>query len=971
MGVPDFVKYIARSSPGALCRLPKGDSANPLIFDFILIDATNAAQTLGLESLLAFLNPSHILARSAIIFALDSQRDRSGTARSRRHALVRIGDLDVQVEKLCSQLAEVYRAHNNRHSDSTQRPITRPHVLTSGRGVAGEADYKLLDLQRTLLTSAIAAGATALPSFLFVSEDSDVLCGALCGPAPQQVSIATKLQDVLYELSILRLDRVLAFIATCTDAFYAENERVAAAAAAAKLKMAVERNTAKAKRALPNNSTDVTDKSSGATVKHDVRNEEEEEEVVELSVKDKAAAPQLQDDVVRRRKQDGPMVATGVRIELADSSEDDEPEEQQPKAPPPKDAVNKTTVSNSAMEELPAQATPAGGAPGQRAESGATAAVASDPAPSVGELTVSTITYTSTVDMVFLFMMVMGNAVNVPSLVRGATKVDAGSCWQAYCKQKYKLLAASEAETGRVLLTTSAKTHSTNKGSFVLNCEFLHAILDALHYADTEARPPGEEEKNRALAYLSNAIYATLRYMVGCNLEKPPVLQQTFLDSRPLSETAITLPSLSAVMWVLGQEATRTFTFPVHGLAKKELLSIASGGATGDRDAVGGSLASAHFSNTPPATLPRGAASTAGDLDVGEHLVAPVAANAWAVRGARTSTVSLATLVHSFTVSTGEARLTTSDSVALRAAHLPSMTELLKKCLQKVSPAVLAKANVLEYLVAVWEYALGMGVRRIAALTKGAAHVARAEGGEQVFSAVQTASSAGNPMHLAENSATAPRAKHVSGHYVYSFELRRMAPVMQSSDTPVHLPNREPTAAVAGAAATPLPPSLLTNTTGGAPSAAQQAILAALGVSYDYSKTPRAPANVVNLPHSAMDDEDKAELQRLKKVAKKERALALSVATEVKQSARDDDKSDSDDADGGVTGKAKEGIRKKGDKKKADRPTGKKRLGKRERQQRHRAMEKSGGAAATLLAASGAEKNVAGKCGGALGNTKC
>lgn len=893
MGVPDFVKYIARSSPGALCRVAKGDSAAPLVFDFILVDATNAAQTLGLENLLAFLNPQHIVARTAIIFALDSQRDRTGTARSHRHALVRIGDLDVQLQKLCSQLVEVYRSYNSRHRTSgngSERPLANPHVLSSGRGVAGEADYKLLDLQRSLLTCALAAGTAPLPSFLFVSEDSDVLCGALCGPAPQQVSIATRLQDVLYEPSILRLDRVLAFIATCTDAFYAENEREAAVAAATKAKAAAELSAAKAAR-----QTTSTPQAASHT-RGDQRDEE-----VELSVTDTAMAPKPKEDVVRRRKQDGPMVATGVRIELTDSSEEDEPEkEDEEQAPSTVELMASHAESQAKVVGAKASACSSVQKQGQSGET-----VAADPVPTEGELTVSTIAYTSSVDMVFLFMIVMGNAVSVPPLMRGATKVDAGSCWQAYCKQKYKNLSASEAETGRVLLTCAVSTHSTSKGSFILNCEFLHSILDAVHYADAEARPPGEEEKSRALAYLSGAVYSTLRYVVGCNLEKPPALQQTFLDSRPLSETAVTLPSLSAVMWVLSQEATRTFTFPLHGLAKKELLAVAAGESTGAKERAAVAVASV------------------GELDVGEHLVAPVAANAWAVRGARSNNVSLATLAQDFT--TTATATTTAGSVsgvALRAAQLPSMTELLKKCLQKVSPAVLAKANLLVYLIAVWEYALGMGVRRIAALTKGAVHV------EETGAAVAPATQA-------------------AGHYVYSFELRRMAPVMQSSDTPAHQTATK-SASTPDSASSAAPTAAASSshaTTSGGLSAAQQAVLMALGVSYDYSRAPQTPENLVNLPRSAMDEEDRAELQRLKKVAKKERALVASVAAAAgpPHAQKTATKGDNAEANGDEGESAKKTQKKS---------KGKKRLGKRERLQRQKALEKSRTAAAEKKVAS-------------------
>ncbi|GET93216.1 hypothetical protein, conserved [Leishmania tarentolae] len=850
MGIPDFVKFVARSSPNALCRLPRGGSSHePLVFDFIFIDATNAAQTLGLDTLRAFLNPNHLVARSAIIFALDSQRDRSGTARAHRHALVGIGDLDVQVQKLCRQLTDAYRAHQACDEGLRAAPRANPYVLTSGRGVAGEADYKLLDLQRSIVTCAIANGATVLPTFLFISEDSDVLCGVLCGPAPQQVSIATKLQDVLFEPSILRLDRVLAFVATCTDAFYTENEEAAAADAAGKVKVMAERKTA---------SSNMANSCASASVKKHAEEQYKDEEV-ELSVKDTAAATSAatsarDDSVVRRRKQDGPMVATGVRIELTDSSDNDEPEDLEA------NECKLPIKTAGATAEAPVA---------ERAEvpiaDGKCIGRVSAP-PTGRELLVSTITHTSCVDMVFLFMIVMGNGVNVPSLVRGATKVDSGSCWQAYCKHKYKNVSAADAEAGRALLIPSLKTHSTNRGSLVLNCHFLHAILDAVHYADAEPRPPVEEEKNSAITYLSHAVYATLRYIVGCNLDKTPALKQTFLDTRPLSETPIMLPSLSAVMWVLDQEATRTFSFPLHGLAKKELLVAASSGASAVKDAADAS--SGLVGNHP--TFARDAQSTSTDLDVGDHLVAPAASNAWAVRGARASNVPLGTLMKNLTNGVGGetsvARSYNYTVKATRSAQLPSITELLKKSLQIVSPATLAKANLLFYILTVWKYTLGLGVRRMATLTKSAALMTKAEvGGSELTSALQSVS-AGAP----EASTTSPGTPPASGHYVYSFELRRMAPVLQAADS-----EKSSSITTVSGSSTAGARVDSTASTSSEKSAAQEALFAALGISYDYSKTPGAPENVVHLPPYATDAEDVGELQPVRKMARKDRALSL------------------------------------------------------------------------------------------------
>ncbi|KAG5488548.1 hypothetical protein JIQ42_00155 [Leishmania sp. Namibia] len=905
MGVPDFVKFVARSSPGALCRVPRGGSRrDPLVFDFILIDATNAAQTLGLDTLRSFLHPDHLVARSALIFALDSQRDRSGTARAHRHALVGISDLDVQVQRLCGQLADAYRAYQR--SNKTLGASVNPCVLMSGRGVAGEADYKLLDLQRSLTTCAMANGATLLPTFLFISEDSDVLCGALCGPAPQQVSIATKLQDVLFEPSILRLDCVLVFVASCTDAFYSEREK-AAAAAAAKAKM-----TGKSAAAGT-----LADSVATAPARKNAESHGSDEEV-EVSVKDTAvamvAAPSAPRDkaVVRRRKQDGPMVATGVRIELADSSDEDLPE----RAGTTQRVA--TTSSTGATEEAAHSEVKKGCfGDGKCVDEGSAV-------PTEGELLVSAITQTGCVDMVFLFIIVMGNAVNVPSLVRGATKVDAGSFWQAYCRLKYKCLSSAEAERGRALLTTSINTHSTNKGSLVLNCHFLHSILDAVHYADTEPRPPGEEEKNAAIVYLSNAVYATLRYIVGCNLEKTPVLQHTFLDSRTLSEIAIPLPSLSALMWVLGQEPERTFSFPLYGLARKELLAAASGGAAAGKET---SKAVSRLAALYP-TFARDASSSAGHLDVADHLVAPAASNAWAVRGARASSVSLATLMQSFTSGTDRTPSTLRSghsAAAVRPGQLPSVTEMLKTCLQTVSPASLAKSNLLFYLMTVWRYALGLGVRRMATLTKKAELVAKAEGGEPAFP----------PAKVAEGTTGVLGASPAGGHYVYSFELRRMAPVLQ-------VPAAQPPTTITGASGDC---ALTGAATGKASwssenSAVEQAILAAVGVSFDYSKAWRTPANVMQLPHSAADERDVAGLQRPKKVPKKERTprvFATPSAAGKRSNATKNDgaPSGNDDGSNAATVPSKESSRTKNGSFKV-----KKRLGKHERLRQQKTNDK-------------------------------
>ncbi|KAF8288141.1 hypothetical protein TcBrA4_0016540 [Trypanosoma cruzi] len=166
MGVPDFLKFAARTSPTALCRIKRGVTAAPLCFDFVLIDVTNVCQTIGLETLAEFLMQPHLKVRRAVVFAMDAQRHRAGTSRSQRtHATVL--DADVAVQRLCIALQQHYNkiatADAPRAADSYQWPAG----CRGGR-------LQDSDLQRQLVTQAFAA-KEKLPTFCFVSEDSDVL----------------------------------------------------------------------------------------------------------------------------------------------------------------------------------------------------------------------------------------------------------------------------------------------------------------------------------------------------------------------------------------------------------------------------------------------------------------------------------------------------------------------------------------------------------------------------------------------------------------------------------------------------------------------------------------------------------------------------------------------------------------------------------------------------------------------------
>ncbi|EAN94317.1 hypothetical protein C3747_40g168 [Trypanosoma cruzi] len=504
MGVPDFLKFAARTSPTALCRIKKGVTAAPLCFDFVLIDATNVCQTIGLETLAEFLMQPHLKVRRAVVFAMDAQRHRAGTSRSQRtHATVL--DADVAVQRLCIALQQHYNKIAT--ADAPQ-----PQILISGRQVAGEADYKILDLQRQLVTQAFAA-KVKLPTFCFVSEDSDVLCGVLCGPAPHTVTIATKLHDTMLEMCVLRVAHVLAYIARCVDAFAGGDE--------------------------------------GAEVSPQTQQQQQRQLSLEReSVKNEGGE---EEKIVRRQKQDGPMVATGTCVVLSDSDGD------------PSD-VDEEGPGNCVPSPMPAIT----------AQNAAEAEILQN----------------SCIDMVFLFVVVMGNGSSVPPLVRGATKVDIQSCWKAYCRMKYDTAELGyEKVMGRSLLSlhdvlAHPEKQSNEIAAVAVDCSFLGGILETAHYADAQSRPPVEEEKERALLFLSQAVYTTFRYIIACNLHPGSTVEDTFLDTRSLLEKEFVVPSLAAFLWVLGLTRKRTLYFPLAGLATEAVLLNATKGISAVEEAV-------------------------------------------------------------------------------------------------------------------------------------------------------------------------------------------------------------------------------------------------------------------------------------------------------------------------------------------------------------------------------------------------
>lgn len=771
MGVPDFLKFVARSAPGALCRVPRGSQASLLVYDYVLVDATNAAQTIGLESLEKFLKQDNIVVRKAIIFALDAQRNREGTSRSQRQTNIMVGDLDVKVQKLCVSLVEYFR-QRAQHQLCHAAPV--PLVLMSGRNVAGEADYKVLDIHRAILAASLEHDETTLPHFLFISEDSDILCGTLCGPAPQQVSIATNLHDTTFEIGILQLEHVLAYVAVCADALVAAHEE-----------------------------------EGNLEVKEDPM-AELQDAPVERQKEHQTPKTPADDSVVRRKKPDGPMIATGTRIALTDSDEDGEDEEH---------CIAKTCTASIASQPA------SGSAP--KATSMLTSL----------KLSAGQMIHATCVDLVFLFVVVMGNGVNVPPLVRGVTRVDIESCWNAYCSKKFNNpQGEEEKEHGKVLLSTSSQGGRTaardGQGSLTLDCRFLHSILESVHYADALSRPPVEEEKNRAIVYLSNAVYATLRYIVGCNLNAGATVTETFLDSRVLSETDVLVPNLAAVLWVLSRESKRIFHYPLYGLAKKELLAV-GGNAVSDESAVHGV--------TGPA---QGRSNM--QLDVTEALVAP-GASSWAVvRGAGTRTYNLRTIINAKTPAELSAASSSSRRGAAQTMRTVSTGTSLKAYASSHRGGGASVVNVFTALGIAWRRSVALGVPRLRALASHDSFVSPVSG-----NVVEGPLSSHVPAAVEGTGASQPK-------HVYSFELRRMAPVLVEK-TP------QPPTASDGHPVNEKAPTPKT-------SEMQAALLKALGVSLDYGDAHAPAPAEARQPRIHMDSEDRAEMSRLMKVAKRERS---------------------------------------------------------------------------------------------------
>jgi hypothetical protein len=508
MGIPELLKFVAKTTPNALFKVPCGsviDHHQLQHFDYVLVDATNLAQTIGFKRLVSVLTTSAVRVDSALIFVFDSQRRRVGTAREHR-TIHTTQDFEVLVHKIADEIRTSWKARG----PATGGKVAE--VLMSGRDVAGEADYKMLHMHRSLSTAAAAAGKPS-PSFLLVSEDSDVLCGALCGPCPQRVTLATTLQDTTTDMCMLSLQHVLAYVGQCADVLLYADATLAAETVA---------STSMAGGAPPT--------VSAVTASAD--NEE-----------DAAAAANQDDDAGRRKKKDGPMVATGTKMKLDDSDDDDEVA-----------VVVAAPVAKLIVPEV--------------------ALTASLSTPSPKTLEVAAHLRHVCVDFVFLFTMIMGNSNNVPALARGATKVDIQTCWQLYCRKKYSTDPMTGEDTVNTLLSVTSGSKKNDWKAYVkLNTTFLSNVLHNINYSDHLSRPPVLEERERAMKYLARAVTSTVRYVVACHVDGAPPLQvgdkqfRCYLDTRHDGAEEDLTPSLAALFAVLADETSHTFIVPMRGEA--------------------------------------------------------------------------------------------------------------------------------------------------------------------------------------------------------------------------------------------------------------------------------------------------------------------------------------------------------------------------------------------------------------------
>ncbi|CUG89066.1 Hypothetical protein, putative [Bodo saltans] len=698
MGIPELLKFIAKTTPNALFKVPCGsiiDHHQLQHFDYVLVDATNLAQTIGFKRLVSVLTTSAIRVNVALVFVFDSQRRRVGTSREHR-TIHTTQDFELLVHKIADEIRTSWKARGGSKV---------PEVLMSGRDVAGEADYKMLHMQRSLTTAAAASGKSN-PSFLLVSEDSDVLCGALCGPCPQRVTLATTLQDTTTDLCMLSLQHVLAYVGQCADVLLYADAALAAETTAASIS------------AVAASTTPTT---------HD--NEEEQPTTAAINQDDEAG---------RRKKKDGPMVATGTKMKLDDSDDDDE----EVAAP----------ILAKVSAPVPVAAAPA-------------AVLASNQptisAPSLKALEVASHLRHVCVDFVFLFTMIMGNNNNVPALARGATKVDIQTCWQLYCRKKYSTDPMTGEDTVNTLLSVTSGSKKNDWKAYVkLNTTFLSNVLHNINYSDHLSRPPVLEERERAMKYLARAVTSTVRYVVACHVDGAPPLQvgdkqfRCYLDTRHDGAEEDLTPSLAALFAVLADETSHTFIIPMRG------------------EAV---VTPAH--SAPQFQAPSNFGRQQQETDIDSNLVVLDSTNRGAARRCN------------FAHLTGSTSWkTVASSVDTLTKHLPSSCGQYERLDQSWSSLTASS-----------------GLDAIQLLARGVAKIIRAQQAKK-----------GNNQKKKKD-AKSEEAPTNDIPTVYSFELRRMAPVY--SATPATAADKDPSVVAAS----------------------KLALMKAAGISFGYTVAPAEP----------------------------------------------------------------------------------------------------------------------------------
>lgn len=693
MGVPDLLKFVAKSAPGALCRVPHETSGEHVAFDYVLVDATNVAQTMGFELVKDFFKKPSVVVNVAVIFVLDSQRRRVGTAREQRsHGATQ--DTELLVRKTA---AEIIAHWKSACRDQEAKKI--PAVVMSGRDVSGEADYKMLHLHRSIASAHMAQKRPA-PTFLMISEDSDVLCGCMCGLAPQQVSLGTTLRDTTLELCLLRLSFALAYVGQLADVLlFGDNAQSAVAPA------------------VP-----VAPPTPVVPVQEDVI----------------AVTTEEADDAIRRKKKDGPMIAMGTKLKLDDSDDEDSSPPTAPVPPPIATASRQQAAPQKPHLPL-ATAT----------------AVPNSYDATIHEIEVAGFLRSVCVDFVFLFTMVMGNCGSVAALARGATKVDIHTCWQMYCQKKYSVEDEQQKVNSLLSVTTGSKKNDY-KAYVQVNCAFLHSVLQNLNYSDPLSRPPVEEERERALRYLQKAVQSTVRYILACHVSGAPTLisndkaYRCFLDTRVDCSDDDSAPSLAALIAVLASQQKHTFLISMRGdvIGNVSDVNPVFGGLNLQTD-VEGTLVSLSNSTIVPITQLVGSNSLLG----------------WK---------SIAAFVEEVT------------------KDMPSASGLFER------------------IDAMWTRSVASGIKSIQ-------EVARAFKSMSAFSQM---SGKKNKQEQAQPLQSAESNRVLRGPTTYSFELRRMAPVVGGGVVVPPASTAPPTAAAVAA------------TTKSA------AIAGLLGISYSYADEP-------------------------------------------------------------------------------------------------------------------------------------